>query len=324
MGSKRVMGAVQRLENATKKRSIRISAKMTYWPFRDIAKLGEGCLLKLMRSFCALLFLLKSYTSWASVQYYENTSPLGQFTPFPQNYLSGSYVNNSGIVVQNASATLKVAFDSDLNRLWIDRLIFNLALAPKTLEAQIADVNGNLKQVSTTINFNPISFTLKDTDMAGKSPAYRSLFVGTGGAYGLQTIYTQGLYSGAEVPTISGSYSVNGPTQTRNGTFSVGINTIGLSLPDFINLSNPASEIIFGDGLHINEHLSGFKITPWGSDNMAIIYSVVDDVNLAVGLTINQFTSSSQFALQPIPEPSALSLLAVGLGGLVAALRRRR
>ena len=34
---KRVLGAVQRLENATKKRSIRISAKNTYWPFWDIA-----------------------------------------------------------------------------------------------------------------------------------------------------------------------------------------------------------------------------------------------------------------------------------------------
>ena len=34
----RVLGAVQRLENATKKQSIRISAKTTYWPFRDIYK----------------------------------------------------------------------------------------------------------------------------------------------------------------------------------------------------------------------------------------------------------------------------------------------
>jgi len=42
---KRVRGAVQRLENATKKRSIRISAKTTYWPFWDIAELGEVCLI---------------------------------------------------------------------------------------------------------------------------------------------------------------------------------------------------------------------------------------------------------------------------------------
>ena len=238
--------------------------------------------------FFLLLSVTASFLGWADVQYYENTTPLSQFSSFPQNYFTGSYGSDNGIVVQNASTKLK----------------------------------GNLKSISTTINFNPITFVLKDTDMAGNSPAYRSLFIGTGGAYGLQTIYTQGLYSGSSIPAISGTYSVSGPTQTRNGTFSVGINTVGISLPDFINLSNPSSEMIFSDGLHINEHLSGFKITPWGSDNMAIFYSVVDDVNLAVGLTINQFTSSSQFALQAIPEPSSISLLA--FGGVVMALRRRR
>lgn len=275
-----------------------------------------------MGRFIGLVVVLWMQSGWAGVQYYENTSPLSQFNPFPQNYFTGSYVNNNGIVVQDASATLKVAFDDDLKKLWVDRLVFNLALAPKTLEAQIADVRGNLKNISTTINFNPITFVLKDTDMAGNSPTYRSLFIGTGGAYGLQTINTQGLYSGSGIPTISGTYSVSGPTQTRNGTFSVGISTIGISLPDFINLSNPSSEMVFSDGLRINEPLSGFKITPWGSDNMAIIYTVVDDVNLAVGLTINQFTSSSQFSLQAVPEPSSLSLLLAG--GLVALAKRRK
>jgi len=33
---KRVSGAVQRLENAKKKRSIRIDTKTPYWPFGDI------------------------------------------------------------------------------------------------------------------------------------------------------------------------------------------------------------------------------------------------------------------------------------------------
>ena len=33
---KRVLGEMQRLENATKKRSIRIDTKTPYWPFGDI------------------------------------------------------------------------------------------------------------------------------------------------------------------------------------------------------------------------------------------------------------------------------------------------
>ena len=36
---KRVWGEVQRLENAKKKRSIRIDVKITYWPLSDIAEL---------------------------------------------------------------------------------------------------------------------------------------------------------------------------------------------------------------------------------------------------------------------------------------------
>jgi hypothetical protein len=35
---KRVSGEVGELENAMKKQSIRICAKTTYWPFRDIYK----------------------------------------------------------------------------------------------------------------------------------------------------------------------------------------------------------------------------------------------------------------------------------------------
>ena len=41
---KRGLGAVQRLENATKKRNIRFDTRTTNWPFRDIAELVERCL----------------------------------------------------------------------------------------------------------------------------------------------------------------------------------------------------------------------------------------------------------------------------------------
>ena len=35
------LGEMGRLENATKKRSIRIDTKAANWPFRDIAELGK-------------------------------------------------------------------------------------------------------------------------------------------------------------------------------------------------------------------------------------------------------------------------------------------
>jgi hypothetical protein len=41
---KRGLDEAQRMQNAIKKRSIRITAKNTYWPFRDIVKYEEWCL----------------------------------------------------------------------------------------------------------------------------------------------------------------------------------------------------------------------------------------------------------------------------------------
>ncbi len=42
---KRVFVEVQRLENAKKKRNIRIDTKAANWPFRDIAELENWCLI---------------------------------------------------------------------------------------------------------------------------------------------------------------------------------------------------------------------------------------------------------------------------------------
>jgi len=38
------LGEVRRLQNAMKKRIIRIDTITPYWPFRDIAELGKWCL----------------------------------------------------------------------------------------------------------------------------------------------------------------------------------------------------------------------------------------------------------------------------------------
>lgn len=42
---KGVLEEVGRLENATKKRSIRIDTRTTNWPFWDIVGLGKWCLI---------------------------------------------------------------------------------------------------------------------------------------------------------------------------------------------------------------------------------------------------------------------------------------
>ena len=55
---KRVLVEMGRLENATKKRSIRLSAKITYWPLRDIAELAMWCLGIKVKRFVIVLLLL--------------------------------------------------------------------------------------------------------------------------------------------------------------------------------------------------------------------------------------------------------------------------
>lgn len=271
-----------------------------------------------------MTFLL--HGACAGINFYENTSSF-QVVPtsgwgVSQNFFNGAYVSDNGINIQNSSVTLKVAFDTDNLRMWVDRFTFNLAFSPKTLTAQIADVNGALKTITTVISFSPISLTWREGQWSDPNAVqYRSIFKGTGGAYGLTTRTVNTGSAGFNInPVIEGSYTTQGPTQTRSGNFQVGLDNIYLTLPDFINLANPDEKVIFSNGLDTTP--LALSILP--NNSLPVIYSVVDDVNLAVGLNLSSFKlANSQFELQVIPEPSSLSLLAIGLGGL-AMIRRRR
>ena len=269
-----------------------------------------------------MTFLL--HGACAGINFYENTSSF-QVVPtsgwgVSQNFFNGAYVSDNGINIQNSSVTLKVAFDTDNLRMWVDRFTFNLAFSPKTLTAQIADVNGALKTITTVISFSPISLTWREGQWSDPSAVqYRSIFKGTGGAYGLTTRTVNTGSVGFNInPVIEGSYTTQGPTQTRSGNFQVDLDNVYLTLPDYINLANPDEKVIFSNGLDTTP--LSLSILP--NNSLPVIYSVVDDVNLAVGLNLSSFKlTNSQFELQVIPEPSALSLLAVGLG---VVLRQRR
>lgn len=268
------------------------------------------------------LVVLLVYTPSAhcGVSYYQNQTAF-TFTPAnaqaggagSQNFLSGSYSSNNLTPVSSAFS-IKQAFDTDNLKTWVDQLTFNLDFGSKTLTSQLSDINGNLKSVTTTINFDPLNFTYSENSAAN----FRKLSQGTGGAYGLVNTMLSGFANAAK---ITGRYTVQGPTQSRSGNFSLDLNGIWLNLPDFINLSNPGQEVVFSAGLSPNRLNLGF----FSNSNLPAIYSVVDDVNLAVGMNLSGFQlDSSQFKLQAIPEPSALLLLVVGLGGLAIIRRRRR
>jgi len=205
--------------------------------------------------------------------------------------------------------------------MWVDRLTFNLAFSPKTMTAQIADSNGVLKSITTTITVNPISIVCRDgSPMDPSLPNYKTLFQGTGGAYGLKNPFGYMPNNFGTPPQISGTYTTTGPTESQNGSFSINLDGLYLTLPDFINLSKPSQEVVFSTGLS-SSHLN---INTMSNRDLPVLYSIVDNVNVVAGLNITAFQlENSQFTLQAIPEPSSLSLLAVGLGGL-AMMRRRQ
>jgi PEP-CTERM motif len=275
--------------------------------------------------FFLLLSVTASFLGWADVQYYENASPLNlkadsSWFGITGNFYSGSYVSNNGINVETSAVSLRVGFDTDNLNMWVDRLTFNLAFSPKTMTA---DNNGVLKSITTTITVNPISIVCRDGwGMDANLPNYRTLFQGTGGAYGLNNTsgwISNNNYNFSTPPKINGTYTTTGPTESQNGSFSINLDGMYFSLPDFINLSKPSQEVVFSAGLNPS-HL----IISTASSNLPVLYSIVDNVNVVAGLNITAFQlESSQFTLQAIPEPSALSLLAIGLGGL-AMMRRRR
>ena len=78
-----------RIENATKKRPIRISVKITYWPFRDIAELGKKCLIDYIKNIFGVLLILKLVPSLALAQ--------GLISGLKAHYeFNGNLIDNSG------------------------------------------------------------------------------------------------------------------------------------------------------------------------------------------------------------------------------------
>ena len=200
-----------------------------------------------MALLCLLLF--KSFhPCLGAISYYQNSASLN-LSPTnatfggagANNYLSGSY-GSSTLSVASSSLTIKTGFDTDNLKMWVDQLTFNLNFASRSITNQLTDINGNLKNIATTISFNPITISIKEN--SAQNNQYRKIAQGSGGAYGLVDTSLNDAIS----TVLTGSYTTVGPTQTRNGSFSINLTSVYLVLPDFINLSNPGQEVVFSSG----------------------------------------------------------------------------
>ena len=80
MVSKRVFSAVERLQNAMKKRNIRIDTITPYWPFRDIAELAKKCLdeyMQLKTRCLTAILLLMAASGFGKTIYVKQTATSG-------------------------------------------------------------------------------------------------------------------------------------------------------------------------------------------------------------------------------------------------------
>jgi len=286
---KRVWDEVIRLENAIKKRSIRISAKTTYWPFRDIAELGEWCLINAMKSLPLSIFCI----AISSCSLFSDTVQWATWSS-PSSFNNSSY--------GNAYATTTTGL-----------------IAAPSGQSVVVSLNGEILQTGSYFNTSLPGFTYGGTyatpeqtwtsTRVSNLPGNSDQICLTGGAVSIQTLTFDKAVKDIFLDIGSlGSWSGPvSPTWTFNQSF--------------VLLSQDSD---FNRTAHNNPFsISGNSLTGTESSGTILFSGTFTSLSWTVtGATSTEYANYT-VGVSTVPEPSALSLLAVGLGGL-AILHLRR
>ena len=165
--------------------------------------------------------------------------------------------------------------------------------------------------VLTTINFESGSFTFFDPSIRALTPGVGGIFNIGAGEAGSQSV------SGH----FSGTFSIQGPTETVSGSFSVSDFTSQLVLPNKLDTSLYPSELRL-----IDDSASGVMGAHFVNENFII--GTVDGITINTGISafdlLGRYNLTlSAGSLASIPEPAHIGLL-TALGSLAAGLCRRR
>jgi len=292
-----------RIENATKKRPIRISVKITYWPFRDIAELGKKCLIDYIKNIFGVLLILKLVPSLALAQ--------GLISGLKAHYeFNGNLIDNSGNNF-NAQAFGNYSYEnSSIKIIGGNSLYYS---GGGYVRIPISSM-GLLNEFTLSVRASNISTPHPDGEMLafwgqetnGNYVAALEIYQNSntiGFRHYLRGSPTGGNYIGLNYAVPEGLDQVHQFVITKSATLLsafvdgqlVGSGNNSFALPSQANL-------------YLGYHT-------WTSSS-ARLNATYQDVQI-----YDRALTPTEVAL--LPEPSSLSLLGLGLGGL-AMLRRRR
>jgi hypothetical protein len=178
---------------------------------------------------------------------------------------------------------------------------------------------GQTKTITTTVYVNPLT-------VSASSLAQFSITPGQNGLYSASDVQG-GVFNPLQ---LSGSVVITGPTQSATVPFSVSIpSDANIHFPILSSIDTHAYPSTVTLNLFDNNYAAGQEaelgwwFVPDVSNPLTLANTTVDGVNVDVGLAGGYAASTGAFDLQPVPEPAVGVLLLLGLGGAVAARRKR-
>ena len=360
MPLKRVLGEVDKLDNATEERSISHIVKTTYCPFWDIAELGELCLIGNMQIILRLFFVLVSLTRLSTAQTITETFGTGV------NQFSIEFVNigNPGNTADTTGFGA-VSYTYNLGKYEINRDIINKANLIGGLGITMPTMttiwgNDRPNNPATGISWNEAArFVNMLNTLKGYHIAYNFL---TSDPNSNISIWNNGEYNGNNqfrhkdsfyfLPSVDEWYKgAYGDPSGQWHKYATGSSNI----PTAVSQGSVEGTVVYNQAASVGPAeitnaggLSAYgtmaqngNVFEWTESSYDGINNVANDVRELRGgglsSSVTDLDSSWRLSLPPdltlntedgfrvamVPEPSALSLFAIGLSALALMGRRR-
>jgi len=332
---KRALDEVVGLQNAMKKRSISHIVKTTYWPIRDIAELTKRCLIAyiMSRQFIALIL----------ITIFVVTTQNGQSQTIVARWLYDGTINDS-IGAANGTATGVSIGESTINGKTKTVGVFN-GTGGIDITTNFNNLKlGNKFAISAWLNVanwnssgGNNDFTILCAGVPGQWPANphdAAFAVGFNSDRSDFHINAIDSYPDSSMSATARASKIDNSAQTP--TLGIGIGEWHHFAYSFDGTTSTINAYLDGSKLYQYDFSSfgtnlspystftnvriGTDLAPVAGSAGPIFYGMMYDLEVYNG-TLNDSQILNLFT--SIPEPSALSLRAVGLGGL-AMMRRRR
>lgn len=242
--------------------------------------------------------------------------------------MDGGYAESTTYFLPVTSAGMQASVDAAA--LTLEYQTFRIQSAATTLSRNVSITSGfgATKNYNLKLNLDPVIYQITDG-----VPSH-GLSAATGGNYTIQNTGNLNYVTAITTTTVTGSYTIVGPTETVTGTFAIPASgTNYMIVPDTINTSNFPAQLTFS---HTNnqfhtflDFLSGASVhlTPTTNDNY-FINTTVDGENVTWGFWRMHFSgnfgTTSPGALAAIPEPGIYAGMSIGALFLVTVFARRR